>query len=288
MAQPAGTRASDRRIAFVSGASRGIGRATALALAAKGFDCVLAARSVIGGEVYEYSPDRRCSLRRAMPGSLEETAAAVRERGREALVLRLDLLDPASVEAAAERALEACGAVDLLVNNAIYQGPGIMDRVLDTDCDRVEDILRGNVTSQLRLVQRLLPGMLERKRGAVVNLVSAAGMSDPPVPPERGGWGFAYGASKAALLRMAGCLAVEHAGSGVSFFNLEPGLILTESMRVQGLTEDLLASVGGGAAPEVPAAVIAWLATDPGAAAWHGKTVHAQPLAKQLGLAPAP
>ena len=125
--------------------------------------------------------------------------------------------------------------------------------------------------------------MLERRRGAIVNLVSAAGMSDPPVPPERGGWGFAYGASKAALIRMAGCLAVEHAGAGVSFFNLEPGLILTESMRVQGLTEDLLASVGGGAAPEVPAAVIAWLATDPGAAEWHGKTVHAQPLAKQLG-----
>jgi hypothetical protein len=126
--------------------------------------------------------------------------------------------------------------------------------------------------------------MLERKRGAIVNLVSAAGMSDPPVAPERGGWGFAYGASKAALLRMVGCLAVEHAGSGVSFFNLEPGLILTESMRVQGLTEDLLASVGGGAKPEVPAQVIAWLATDPGAAAWHGKTVHAQPLARKLDL----
>jgi len=284
MAAATGAPGRSRRAAFVTGASRGIGRATALALAAKGFDCVLAARSVTGREVHEYSPDRRRSLRRAMPGSLAETAAAVRERGREALVLRLDLLDPASVDAAAEQALAAWGAVDLLVNNAIYQGPGIMDRVLDTDPERVEDILRGNVTSQLRLVQRLLPGMLARGRGAIVNLVSAAGLSDPPVPPERGGWGFAYGASKAALLRMAGCLAVEHAGSGVSFFNLEPGLILTESMRVQGLTEDLLASVGGGAPPELPAAVIAWLATDPGAAAWHGKTVHAQALARELGL----
>ena len=273
-----------RRVAFVTGASRGIGRATALALAVRGFDCVLAARSVTGREVHEYSPDQRRSLRRAMPGSLEETAAAVRERGREALVLRLDLLDPGSIDQAAARALEVFGGIELLVNNAIYQGPGIMDRVLSLDPARVEDILRGNLSSPLRLVQHFLPGMLERKRGAIVNLVSAAGMSDPPVAPERGGWGFAYGASKAALIRMAGCLAVEHAGSGVCFFNLEPGLILTESMRVQGLTEDLLASVGGGAAPELPAAVIAWLATDPGAAAWHGKTVHAQPLAKQLGL----
>ncbi len=273
-----------RRRAFVTGASRGIGRATALALAEQGFDCALAARSVTGREVHEYSPDQRRSLRRAMPGSLEETAAALRARGREALVVPLDLLDPAAVDAAATSTLERWGGIDLLVNNAIYQGPGILDRVLALDPARVEDILRGNVSSQLRLVQRFLPGMLERKRGAIVNLVSAAGMSDPPLPPERGGWGFAYGASKAALIRMAGCLAVEHAGSGVSFFNLEPGLILTESMRIQGLTEDLLASVGGGAPPELPAAVIAWLATDAGAAAWHGKTVHAQPLAKKLGL----
>jgi NAD(P)-dependent dehydrogenase (short-subunit alcohol dehydrogenase family) len=170
-------------------------------------------------------------------------------------------LDPASVDAAAARALEAFGPVELLVNNAIYQGPGIMDRVLALDPARVEDILRGNLSSQLRLVQHFLPGMLERKRGAIVNLVSAAGLSDPPVPPERGGWGFAYGASKAALIRMAGCLAVEHAGAGVAFFNLEPGLILTESMRVQGLRRTCWPASGGGAAG-LPAAVIAWLATD--------------------------
>jgi NAD(P)-dependent dehydrogenase (short-subunit alcohol dehydrogenase family) len=273
-----------RRIAFVSGASRGIGRATALALAAKGFDCALAARSVTGTEVHEYSPDRSRSLKRAMPGSLEETAAQVRDAGREAFVVRLDLLDPASVDAAARRTLEEFGPVELLVNNAIYQGPGIMDRVLALEPARVEDILRGNVSSQLRLVQHFLPGMLERRRGAIVNLVSAAGLSDPPAPPERGGWGFAYGASKAALVRMAGCLAIEHEGSGVSFFGLEPGLVLTESMRVQGLTEDLLASVGGGAPPEVPAAVIAWLASDPAAAEWHGKTVPAQKLYAKLGL----
>ena len=274
-----------RRIAFVTGASRGIGRATALALAAKGFDCALAARSVTGREVHEYSPDQRRSLRRAMPGSLEETAALVREAGREAFVVPLDLLDPASVDAAATRTLEAFGPVELLVNNAIYQGPGIMDRVLALDPARVEDILRGNVSSQLRLVQRFLPGMLERGRGAIVNLVSAAGMSDPPVRAGARRLGLRVrrlegGADPHGRLPRGRA----RAAAGVSFFNLEPGLILTESMRVQGLTEDLLASVGGGAAPEVPAAVIAWLATEPAAAEWHGKTVHAQPLYKKLGL----
>jgi hypothetical protein len=109
-------------------------------------------------------------------------------------------------------------------------------------------------------------------------------MSDPP--PGSGAWGFAYGASKAALIRMAGVLAAEHAGCGVSFFNLEPGLVLTESMREQGLTEALVAQVGGGAPPEVPAAVIAWLATSSDAAQWHGRTIHAQPACAELGLVP--
>jgi NAD(P)-dependent dehydrogenase (short-subunit alcohol dehydrogenase family) len=127
--------------------------------------------------------------------------------------------------------------------------------------------------------------MLARKSGAIVNLVSAAGMGDPP--PASGAWGFAYGASKAAFIRMAGVLASEHARSGVSFFNLEPGLVLTESMREQGLTEDLLRAVPGGGAPAlVPAAVIAWLVTSPDAAKWHGKTIHAQPAAKEMRLVP--
>ena len=274
-----------RRVAMVTGASRGIGRATALALAEKGFDLVLAARTVTGGEVHEYSPRKGHSLQRAMPGSLEEAARDVRARGREARVVKLDLLDRSSVNAAADAGLAAFGQVDLLVNNAIYQGPGIMDRVLDVDLGNAEKIFLGNVIHQLLLVQRLLPPMLERKRGAIVNLVSAAGMSDPPAPPESGGWGFVYGASKAALIRMAGSLAVEHRDLGVSFYGLEPGLILTESMRIQGLDEELAKSFGG-APPEVPAAVIAWLATDPAAREWHGKTLHAQEVALRRGLVP--
>jgi hypothetical protein len=274
-----------RGVALVTGASRGIGRATALALADKGFDLVIAARTVSGGEVHEYSAFKGRSLRRAMPGTLEETASEIRKRGREARVVRLDLLDRASVESCASEALAAFGQVDLLVNNAIYQGPGTMDRILDVEIGAVENIYLGNVVHQLLLVKRLLPPMLERKRGCIINMVSASGMMDPPVPPESGGWGFAYSASKAAFIRMAGCLAVEHADSGVAFHSLEPGLILTESMRIQGLSEDLARNFGG-APPEVPAAVIAWLASDPGAAEWHGKLIHAQRACLDLSLLP--
>jgi NAD(P)-dependent dehydrogenase (short-subunit alcohol dehydrogenase family) len=276
---------SRRRVAFVTGASRGIGRASALALAARGFDLVLCARTRTGNEVHEYSPRAGRSLKRAMPGSLEETAQAIREHGGSAAVVPMDLLERSSVEAAAGAALAAFGRVDVLVNNAVYQGPGNLDRVADLGLEDVEAILRANVVHQLLLVQRILPSLLERGEGAIVNLVSAAGMGDPPVPADEGGWGFAYAASKAAFQRLAGVLAVEHAGRGVSFFNVEPGLILTESMRALGIS-DAFAKQYGGAPPEVPAAVIAWLASDPRAAEWHAKTVHAQRLCKQLGLVP--
>ncbi len=274
-----------RRVAFVTGASRGIGRASALALAEQGFDVVLTARTVTGSEVHEYSPNKAKSLRVAMPGSLEETAAAIRERGREALVVPMDLLERKSVEAAVAQAQESWGAIDLLLNNAVYQGPGTMERLLDLEPDHVETLLRGNVVHQLLLVQRVLPGMVERGGGTIINMVSAAGMSDPPAPPESGGWGYAYGASKAALIRMGGIVNVEHAGQGIRFFSVDPGLILTESMKAQGLTEELARQFGG-APPEVPAAVIGWLATSPDADRWHGQVVHAQELCRELGLLP--
>src|SRR5262249_34464729 len=156
---------------------------------------------------------------------------------------------------------------------------------LDVDLAAAEKIFLGNVVHPLLLVQRLLPPMLERKTGAIVNLVSAAGMGDPPPPPDAGGWGFVHAASEAAPIRVAGCLDLEHAGPGVAFFGVEPGLTLTESMRIQGLEEELT-KFAGGAPPEVPAAVIAWLATDPAAQEWHGKTLHAQRLCLDRRLHP--
>jgi hypothetical protein len=272
-------------VAFITGASRGIGKATALALAEHGYDLAISARTVSGGEQHEYSPTAQRSLLRAMPGSLDETARLARERGARVHALPMDLLDRERTRSAARAALAAFGRVDVLVNNAIYQGPGVMDRALALDLEHVSRVFLGNVTHQLLVVQELLPQMLARRSGAIVNLVSAAGMGDPP--PGSGAWGFAYGASKAALIRLAGVLASEHAGAGVSFFNLEPGLVLTESMREQGLTEELLRAVpGGGAPPAVPAAVIAWLVSSPDAAKWHGKTLHAQAAAKELRLVP--
>jgi hypothetical protein len=139
----------ERKVAFVTGASRGIGKASAVALARAGFDVVVTARTLREGES-------------DAPGSLETTAAAVRGAGREALPVFLDLLERDSLAAAVRRALDGWGRIDVLVNNAIYVGPETMQHLLDLTPESVERILRANVVAQLALLQLVLPGMLER------------------------------------------------------------------------------------------------------------------------------
>jgi len=266
----------ERRVAFVTGASRGIGRAAAIALAGCGFDVVVTARTVVEGESADGRP---------LPGSIETTAAEVRRRGREALAIPLDLLDPSTLDHAVEQTLATWGHVDVLLNNGIYTGPGSLVPFLDLPLATVETLFRANVFAQIHLTQRVLPGMLARGSGTVLNMVSAAGLSDPPAPAGRGGWGYAYAASKAAFHRMAGVLHVEHPDAGLRFINVEPGFVVTEAMQWND-PAGAIAQRFRGAPPEVPAAVIAWLATDPEAAEWNGKTVFAQKLALDRGLHP--
>lgn len=268
----------ERRIAFVTGASRGIGAATALALADRGYDVVVTARTLREGQGPEVGADGQ-----PIAGSLETTAAGIRERGREALPLRVDLLDAESIEAAVVETEKSWGPIELLVNNGIYQGPATMAHVLDLGVEDFEQLYRGNVTAPVFLAQRVLPGMLALGRGGIVNLVSQSGMIDPPAPSGRGGWGFAYSSSKAALQRLVGILAVEHAESGLLFVNVEPGFTITESMRARGMREQFSMR---SAPPEACAAVIGWLVSDPAAAEWQGKTVHSQGLCKRLALLP--
>jgi NAD(P)-dependent dehydrogenase (short-subunit alcohol dehydrogenase family) len=265
-----------RRVALVTGASRGIGRAASLALAERGFDVVVTARTLVEG---------RSADGRPLPGSVATTAEAVRERGQEALPLHLDLLDAGSIAAAVDAALDTWGRIDVLVNNGIYTGPGSMEHFLRLDPETLLTMFQANVFAQVDVTQRVLPGMLERGRGCVVDLVSGAGLNDPPAPAGRGGWGYAYAATKAAFHRMAGVLAVEHAGSGVRFVNVEPGFVMTEAMRLND-PEGAISERFRPAPPEVPGRVIAWLAAEAEAEEWNGKTVFAQPFALERKLHP--
>ncbi len=261
---------SARKVAFITGASRGIGAATAVALAEAGYDLALTARTLSEGERHEHGS--WSSMTDPLPGSLEATGAAARAKGAEVLLLRSDILQPDTVLAAADQALAQFGRVDVLFNNACYQGPGNMQRLLDVSDEQLRNIYQGNVLTPLALVQKLLPGMLERGSGAVINMVSGSAMFDPPAPADQGGWGFAYPSSKAALIRMVPSLRVEHPDSGVRFFGVEPGFVVTEVMKANGF-DDTIAERFRPTPPEAIAELVRWLVEAPEALEHQGEAV---------------
>jgi NAD(P)-dependent dehydrogenase (short-subunit alcohol dehydrogenase family) len=275
----------ERRVALVTGASRGIGRCAAIALARRGLDVVITARTVHEGDGRAHASSSLVTDEPVpIAGSLDATAAAVEGLGRSCVPVPMDLMDRTSVEHAAETALAAFGRVDVLVNNAIYQGPGTMDRVLDLPLELAERCLLGDYLHPLLLTQRVLPGMLERGEGRLVNMLSEAAFTTPPAPAGRGGWGVAYAAAKAAFHRVTDMCHVEFASEGIWAFSIAPGLTLTESMRVAGTDKVLLDAGHVPAPPEVAGEVAAWLADDPDAGRYAGQMVSSRRLCKELGL----
>ena len=277
-------RTEGAKLALVTGASRGIGKACAVHLARAGFDVAILARTLHEGEEREHSSTVKRSNTSALPGSLDSTADLVRAAGREALVLRADLLDRKSLESAAATVLERRGHVDVLVNNGRYIGPGHMDRLLDTPLELLDRHLEANVIAPLLLTQLLLPGMLERGEGLVLNMTSDVAWTDPPAAAGAGGWGLGYAISKGALHRAAGVLARELAGTGVRCVNVSPGFVATERIAIDMGQFGFDACTG--APPDAIGAAVAWLATDPRSAEWDGRTFPAQEVCRDLGLLP--
>jgi len=271
-------------VALVTGASRGIGTSCALHLADAGFDVALGARTMTEGEGREHSSTIQRSDTSPLPGSLATTAALVEERGRRALPVFLDLLDRATLMAAVATVLDQWGAIDVLVNNGRYIGPGHMDRFLDTPIELLEKQIEANVIAPMVLAQLVLPQMIERGKGVIVDITSAAGYGDPPAPAGDGGWGMGYGVSKGGFHRIAGMLAVELAPHGIRAYNVQPGFVATERMAMDMGAFGFDASQG--APPDVVGAVVAWLVTDPEAEGMNGVNIEAQDFCRERGLVP--
>jgi NADP-dependent 3-hydroxy acid dehydrogenase YdfG len=185
------------RPAVVTGASSGIGAATAAALAAAGHPVILAARRV----------DR-----------LEGLAATLRDQGASAVALALDLADSGSIDAFAEQATDALGPLDIIVSNA---GNVVPAATLDFDPDEFSESVQVNLLGAQRLVARLGPAMVARGHGDIVFVTS-----DVTVRP-RTHMG-AYVAAKWGLEGLARAMQMELEGTGVRVGMVRPGPSLTE------------------------------------------------------------
>jgi len=197
----------DGQVAIVTGSGRGIGAATALAYADAGADVVVSART---------------------QSQMEETAAKVRERGRRALIVPCDVLDPDQRAALVNRTLDEFGRLDVLVNNAGGWPP---KPTLATTEDEFEACFRFNVTTAFALSRLAVPRMVETTgKGAIVNISSVAGRFHQA--------GFAaYGTAKSALSFLTRNLAQDFAPK-VRVNGIAVGSILTDALA-NFMSEDM-------------------------------------------------
>jgi len=273
----------ERKVAFITGASRGIGKACALELAEAGFDVAVTARTVKEGEWREHSSTLKASDPSVLPGSLESTVAEVERRGAKAMGVAADLLDPVSLGVAVTRVLDSFGRIDVVVHNGRYIGPGHMDLFMDTPIDILRKQMEANVFAPLIINQLVLPQMVARGGGIIVNITSGAAYGTPANPAGKGGYGLGYGMSKGAFQRIAGFINTELGDQGVRCFNVQPGLIATErigqDMAKFGIKND-------GAPMEVPAKVVRWLCTEPEADKYRYETIEMQNFCAEKNLLP--
>ncbi|MGH3275352.1 MAG: SDR family NAD(P)-dependent oxidoreductase [Streptosporangiaceae bacterium] len=187
--------------AFITGASRGIGQAMAVALAEAGADVALVARGVDG---------------------LAQTAAAVEAAGRKAFVIPADVTSQEQVADAVTSAIGQLGHIDIVINNA--GGSNFMVGFKDLRLAGWDKIMRLNLNSAVYVCQAFAGHLLERGQGSVINVASVAGISSAPAMSP-------YGAAKAGLISLSRTLAAEWGASGVRVNALCPGWTATELNR---------------------------------------------------------
>ena len=225
-----------RKTAFVTGGSRGIGRAVVRRLAAEGWSV---------GIDYLQARDQALALEREL-----------RDQGTDCLAVQGDVADRAAIAAAIRRTEEALGPVSLLVNNAGIAGQRQFQDLTEADWRRFFAV---NLDGAFHAIQAVLPHMLHEKAGSIVNVSSIWGLRGASCE-------VAYSASKAALIGLTRSLAMELAPSGIRVNCVAPGVIRTDMVEVLG--EETLAALAEetpagrlGTAEEVAAAV-AFLAGD--------------------------
>jgi len=201
-----GVQLMQNRIAFITGASRGIGRACSLALSLAGARVVLAARHA---------------------DQLEQVAAEIRSSGRDAFTVEMDLSIPDSVRAAITKAAKEFGHIDILVNNAGITRDGLAVRMKQEDW---EAVLATNLTGAFIATQQVLLSMMRERWGRIIYITSVVGEAGNPGQAN-------YVASKAGLIGLTKSLAQEMASRNITVNAVAPGFIDTD--MTQALSPEL-------------------------------------------------
>lgn len=227
---------SDRKVAVVTGGSRGLGRTIAIKLAKDGADVAI--------------------LYAGNEAAAKETVEAVKALGREARAYRCDVSDSAQVKEATDAILEAFGQVDILVNNAGITRDGLLLRMSEENFDSVLDT---NLKGAFLMTKAFYGHMMRRRTGRIINISSVAGLTGNPGQAN-------YSSAKAGLIGLTKTTAKELAARGVTCNAIAPGFIETDMTASLGgaVVEAAMASIPMKhmGSPEDVAAAAAFLASD--------------------------
>ena len=206
------------KVAVITGSSRGLGKNMAVEMAKEGCNIVVAART-------ERETDPK------LPGTIHSTVEELRSLGVKAIPVRRDVTDGESVAGVVRAALDEFGRIDILINNSGVMSPG---RLWEIPIKRWDLVTRVNVRGAVLCCQAVLPHMIERKDGVVINISSVA--ADQP-----GAGNISYSLTKQALRQFSEGLAGEVKEYGIRVFALSPeGLVITPGTMYHRLPEQVL------------------------------------------------